>query len=339
MRRLRISASRLFTLFLFFILSTASVYSENIRGKNAGILQIDGSTVELKPEELLTIVYPDEISAFHEGIEIQIQIPLLLRKLRNSFALMIYRSVSPKPGEGRNEYSGARIHMEIIPAREKTFVRIPFSETHGITKNALTSILPIPVSTEQFPLLAVILPIMKGIPDAAFSEKLIISAIPIWKNEGSLTINITNPSGNPEEIIEVTVDKEVIELNEAIELSAGIHSVRVASTHAPTIEETIALEPGEETVLNLELDYRPPELTIHIPEGAIVRLDGKLIETDDNVKVIVTDPRNHSISYTFGELEVSRDFTVQPGSRISINLLVDVKITERNGSGRSKEGE
>jgi len=342
MRRSRISTGRLSALLLFSILPTLPVYSENIRGRSAGTLQIDGSTVELKPEELITIAYPDKISAFHEGIEIQIQIPPLFRKLRNSFALMIYRDISPKPDEGRNEYSGTRIHMELIPAREKTFVRVPFSRAHGITGDLLASVLPIPISAEQFPLLMAILPIMKGIPDAALSEKLIISAVPIWKNEGSLTVNIINPSGNPEEIIEVTVDKEVIELNKAIKLPTGIHKVRVASTHAPAIEETIALEPGEEAVLNLELNYRPPELTIHIPGDAIVRLDGNLIETSDDVKVIETEPGNHSISYAFGELEVSRIFTVQPGSRISINLFVDVEITERGeggGGGYGRDGE
>jgi len=316
------------TLLLFFVSSIVPVYPENIRGTIAGMLQIDGPTVELKPDELITVVYPDEISAFQEGIEIQVEIPSSLRRFRNSFALMIYRNISPEPKKNRNEYNATRIHMELIPAREKTFVRIPFDKTHGITGDALTSILPMPVNAEQFPLLVVVLPIMKGIPDAAFSEKLKISATPIWKNEGSLTVNITNPSGNSEETIQVIVDNSVIELNETIKLQTGIHKVRVASTHAPVIEQTIVLEPGEEITLNLELDYRPPELTIHIPGDSIVRLDGELIENDDTVKVVKVDPGGHSISYTLGELEVSRSFTVQPGSRIKIHLFVDVEITE-----------
>jgi len=329
---------KLFMLISLSILSTVSVYSENIRGRIAGMLQIGGSAVKFKPEELIIIAHSDKISTFQEGIEIQIEIPSQLRKFRNSFALMIYRDISPDPNENRSDYTGTRIHMELIPARERTFVRIPFSETHRITGDALSSVLPIPINAEQFPLLAAVLPVMKGIPDAAFSEELIITVVPIWKNEGSLTVNITNLSENSEESIEVTVDGKAIGLNEATRLSSGIHKLRVASTHAPAIEQTLALEPGEELTLSLALDYRPPELTIHIPRGAIIRLDGELIETVDIIKVIETEPGDHLISYTLGELEVSRNFTVQPGSRFNISLLVDVEITEGSDSAGGEYG-
>jgi len=338
MKRMNTSMGKLLMLAFFSTLSIFSVYSENIRGRTSAILQIDGSAVSFKPEELIVIANTDEFSTFQEGIEIQIEIPSLLRSFRNSFALMMYKDITPDPNENQNEYSGTRIHMELIPARERTFVRIPLSETHEITGDALSSVLPIPVDAEQFPLLATVWPIMKGIPDAAFSEEFIITVVPIWKNEGSLTVNITNLSENSEETIEVTLDREAIELNKAIRLSAGIHKLRVASTQAPAIEQTIAVEPGEELTLDLALDYRPPELTIHIPRDTIIRLDGELIETDDIVKVIETEPGDHSITYTFGELEVSRSFTVQPGSRLNISLLIDVEIAESSDSGGKKYG-
>lgn len=330
--------SRPFISLLLFVLSIASVYSENIRGKTTGTLQINGPAVEFKPEEQVIITHPDEILAFQEGIEIQVEIPPSLREFRNSFALMIYKDISLDSEGNRNEYRGTKIHMELIPARERTFVRIPFSKTHEITGDALTSVLSTPINAEQFPLLVTVLPIMKGIPDTAFSRKLIIRTVPIWKNEGSLRVNITNLSEDSEETVEVTVDKTTIELNKAVKLPAGIHKVRVASTHAPAIEQTIAVEPGEEITLNLELDYSPPELTIHIPQGVIIRLDGRPIEVDDTVEVIEVAPGNHSISYTLGELEVSRNFIVQSGSKMNINLFIDVEITERSDSGGSEYG-
>jgi len=333
-----ISIGRLFILLLLAISPIISLYSENIRGRATATLQVDGPAVEFKPEELIIIRYLDEIPAFQEGIEIQVEIPSSLRKFRNSFALMIYRNVSPDQDENRNEYNATRIHMELIPSREKTFVRIPFSEIHKITGDALTSVLPIPIDVEQFPLLVTVLPIMKGIPDAAFSEELIVRAIPIWKEEGSLTVNITSLSGNPEETIEVTVDETAIELNKTVILPSGIHKVRAASTHAPAIEQSITLEPGEEITLNLTFDYKPPELTIHIPQSAIVRLDDKLIESNDSVIVIEADPGEHSISYILGEMEVSRSFSVQPGSKINIKLFADVEITERSDSGGGEYG-
>jgi|GEM_PF-588952 len=335
MEKLKTSKNKLIILFFFSISSIGSLYSENIRGRIAGTLQIDEPAVEFKPEEQV-IIKSDKPSAFQEGIEIQVIVPSLLRDFRNSFALMIYKDISPDPNENLNEYSGTKIHMELIPARERVFVRIPFNKTDEITGDALTSVLSIPVNSEQFPLLLSVLSIMKGIPDVAFSEKFIISAVPIWKNEGSLTVTTTNSSGDSEEIIEVSVDRTSIGLNKTVRLPAGIHKVRIASTHAPVIEETITLEPGEEKTLDFELDYKLPELTIHIPQGAITRLDGELIDFDETVKVIEVYPGDHLISYTLGELEVSRNFTVQPGSELTISLFADVEITERGGSGESE---
>ena len=134
--------------------------------------------------------------------------------------------------------------MRLLPSRESAFVRVPFSENHGIAGDALTDVLPIPVDKGQFPLLVTILPVTKGIPDSAFLEELSISTVSLWKNEGSLTVSITNLSGDSEETVSILVDGNEINMGEAITLSAGIHKVRVTSTHAPTVEKTIAVEPG-----------------------------------------------------------------------------------------------
>lgn len=326
-----------FMLLLMAITFTMSAQAENIRGRNAGTVLSDGSGITFNPEELV-VIDSGTIPDFQEGLEIRLDIPNSLRRYQNSFALLIFRDINPVPSESNRSYSGTRIYMRLLPSRESAFVRIPFSENHGIAGDALTDVLPIPVDKGQFPLLVTILPVTKGIPDSVFLEELSISTVSLWKNEGSLTVSITNLSGDTEETVSILVDGNEINMGEAITLSAGIHKVRVTSTHAPTVEKTIAVEPGQEVSLNLLLDYRPPELTVNIPDGASIFLDGESVDVDGKLAIIETDPGDHIITYSLGNLEVNRSFTVRPGSKVKIDLIIDIEIVDVSEGAGSEYG-
>lgn len=326
-----------FLLLLMAIIFTMSAQAENIRGRIAGTLLSDGPGVTFNPEELV-VIDSGTIPDFQEGMEIRLRIPHSLRQYQNSFALLIFRNINPAPSERNRSYSGFRIYMRLLPSRESAFVRIPFSENHGIAGDALTDVLPVPVDTGQFPLLVTILPVTKGIPDSVFLEELSISTVPLWKNEGSLTVNITNLSGDSEETVIILVDGKEIILGEAVTLSAGIHRVRITSTHAPTVEKTIAIEPGREVSLSLSLDYRPPELTVNIPVGASILLDGEPVDTDETIAIIETDPGDHIITYSLGNLEVNRSFTVRPGGKVKIDLIIDIEIVDVSEGTGSEYG-
>ncbi|MCK5737082.1 MAG: hypothetical protein KAH21_11415 [Spirochaetaceae bacterium] len=307
--------------------------AENIRGEISGTAEINGSGISFNPEDLV-IIESGKIPAFQEGIELRLEIPEALNRYQNSFALLIFRDVTPSPSQENRSYIGTRAYMRLLPSRSSAFIRIPFSENHGITGDALTDVLPLPVTTGQFPLLITVLPVMKGIPDSAFQENLSISAVPLWKDEGALTVDIANPSGNPEEIVNITVDGRDITPGEELILSAGIHRIRASSTHAPTVEKTIAIEPGQVLSLSLPLDYRPPELTVSIPDGAFILLDGEIIETSESIAILETLPGDHMITYSLGNLEVNRHFTVRPGGKVKIELIIDIEIVDMgNGSG------
>jgi hypothetical protein len=323
-------------LVLLFIIS-ASVHGENIRGEVAGTAQTGGQNVVFNPENIV-IIRSGTIPDFQEGIELRLEIPETLNRYQNSFALLIFQDIKPSPDSDTRSYTGKRAYMRLLPSRSSAFIRIPFTEGHGISSDALTDVLPVPVEADQFPLLLTVLPVMKGIPDSAFLENLSISVVPLWKNEGALTVDIANPSGNPEETIDITLDGESIDAGEEMILSAGIHRVRVSSTHAPTVEKTIAIEPGEVLSLSLPLDYRPPELTVSIPEGAIILLDGKAVETDRSIAVLETIPGDHVITYSLGNLEVNRHFTIRPGGKVKIELIIDIEIVDLGEGSGSEYG-
>lgn len=332
-----IRATRIAALLCVAVLISSPIYAENIRGKNAGSLQSDGPRVLFHPEELVVIDI-DSIPGFQEGMEIRLEIPPALRRYQNSFALLIFKDISPAPSPDNRSYTGNRSYMRLLPSRDSTFVRIPFSDGHGISGDALTDVLPVFVEADQFPLLLTILPVMKGIPDSAFTEELSVSAVPLWKNEGFLTIGIANPSGNPDEAITVMLDGNEIELDEGLTLSSGIHRVRITSSHAPTVERTVAIEPGQELSLNLVLDYRPPELTVNVPEGSTILLDGEEIDTSGDVMILETTPGSHIITYSLGNLEVNRSFTIRPGAKVKIDLVIEIDIVEYGERAGSEYG-
>lgn len=325
-------------LFILFLIHLAvASYAENIRGTVAGTIADGTEGLSFKPEELI-ILDGSEISNIQEGVEIRVEIPAGIRRFQNSFALFIYRNVQPIPTRDRNTYTGTRTYMRLLPSREALFLRIPLYRKHSITSDALTEVLPNSVAAEDFPLIITVLPVMKGVPDSAFNQLLRISSSAIWKNEGTLSVDVTNPSGDPDEIIEMTVDGHIAEIGERITLEAGLHRIVVTSTHAPTVEKTVAVEPGREENLELSLDYTPPEISIVIPDEATIYLDGKRVASSGPMVVMNTAPGEHTVRYILGGMEVSRSFNIRPGGKVKIDLIFEIDILDYSDDSGNRFG-
>ena len=319
----------IYLVLLFIAVSGAwlPLHAENIRGDVAGVLDEHNDSVSFYPENIV-IIHPDDIPDLQEGMELLIQIPQALRQFQNSFALLIYRELSPAPEVNQRSYTGSRAYMRLLPMRESTYIRIPFIDEHDISGGAFTDVLPVTISADQFPLILTVAPIVKGIPDSAFKEEMTIKTLPLWKNQGVLTLNIENPSGNSDEVIAATVDGESLILGQAVSLSAGMHRISVTSTHAPTVIKTIAIEPGEEITLDITLNYRPPRLTINVPTGTSLFLDGQAVEGEGATWVIETEPGTHVVAFTLGDVRIDRSFVVRPGGHVKIDLQIDISVLE-----------
>ncbi len=338
MKNYLLSVSRQFAILVLLGAVFSGVgHAENIRGRVAGTLGFNGATLNFLPEQLVAVNF-DVNSNLMNGIELQLDIPGELQRYQNSFALMVFRNVSPKPALDNRSYSGTRAYMRLLPSRNTTFIRIPFESNHGITGDALTDVLQVPVNSNEFPLLVTVLPVMKGIPDNAFTSELGVRISPIWKNEGTITLRITNPSGNPDEIISVSIDGKAAEIDTPVTVSAGMHRIRVRSSHAPAAEKNIAVEPGQKLVVDWILDYRPPEITISKPLGSSILLDGEEIVSSSPAVVVESKPGSHVITYRMGEWEISRRFTLLPGAKLAIDLLVEIDIVEYGESTGNEFG-
>ena len=304
---------------LFLLVLAPPLYGENVRGEVTAILSSEGGSGLFRPEQLIAVDF-SSVNPSQNGIELRIDIPEGLRRYPNTFALLLFRDVSPAPNDTVLSYSGDRMYMRLIPARDSMYVRI--------TGDAYTDILPHPVTPNEYPLIAAVLPVMKGVPDSAYSHSMELEVVPLWKNEGRITVEIANPSGDADEEFQITVDDRPVALGETITLEAGLHKVRVSSTHAAPVERTAALKPGDELLLSVEMDYSPPELTVRFPLGAAVLLDGEIIEAEGTTAVLDISPGEHEIIGIVGDVQVSRRFTVSPGGKIQVELIVDIDIVE-----------
>ena len=314
-------------LFIILMLCSQNLGAENIRGNVAGFVAKADDEVNFRLEELSVIDSPKK-TRLQSGVEIQISIPAKMQHYQNGFAFFLYKNVSPQPKANKQSYDGTRVYMRLLPSRDFMYIRIPFDEEHDITGDALTQLLPMPVKPEDFPLIATILPVSKGIPDIAFTQNFTIKALPLWKDEGFISVVIDNLLGIPEERVSIIVSGREIAQGELTTLASGIHKIQVSSTHAPVVERTVVIEPGSNINVRISLDYRPPIVTILFPKGAKALLDGHEIDSSSEGVTLEVEAGKHTVTAIIGEYRVSREFFVRPGSRVGIELLVDIKIME-----------
>ncbi len=340
MKRIRKKMTAVIIIISLFCFCIQNLAAESINGKTVGFIAGNSDAITFNLEDIV-VINAVSIPDHQEGMELEIDIPGSLQDYQNSFALMIYKSVTPEPGMDVKSYNGIRVYMRLLTTRESMYLRIPFNTHHTVSGDALTQLLPVAVTPDDFPLLFTILPVVKGIPDMVYSQNFTIQASPLWRNEGLVSVSITNLSGSPEETILITIDGNEVSQNEKIALETGIHKIIVSSTHAPLVEKTVVVEPGEEIDIPVTLDYRPPELTIKTLDGAQIFLDGNEILSDDNgievdnsILTLEVEPGDHIITSILGDYELSRSFTIRPGGRVRIELLFEIKIAEyENESG------
>lgn len=311
----------------------APISAESVRGPMAGTLTVGGPAVTLVPEELVAVNLAGS-GPFLRGVELRVELPASFQPYRTSFALMIYRDIDPGPADGTRSYAAVRSYMRLLPNRDNLYLRIPTKEDHGLTGDALTALLPAPIETSSFPLLATIIPVMKGIPDDAYTLPLRVSLAPLHEEKGSLDLRFVNLSGDPDEILILTIDgKQMDPETSPFILEAGLHRVRVESNRAASDEKTVAVEPGDQIELPWELDYTPPELSVEIPDGVEALLDGVVLETAGTSVVLNPEPGFHVITFQAGDFSVTREFTLLPGGKMAVGLRVDVDLRDYGENG------
>jgi hypothetical protein len=192
--------------------------------------------------------------------------------------------------------------------------------------------LPEPARAEDFPILASVIPIMKGVPESAQDLVFYLKCRPLLRSAGLAQIRIVPPDG--EHRFDVWVDQTSLSSGASsspwettIELPAGLHTLRVSSRTLLAAESTFTIEPAGTASLVVEL--KPLEATVDVqaPRGATVSIDGRRLDYPRESRIALL-PGEHVVRFWMGDYSNTRTFTVAEGKRYTVYLEMNIGVKE-----------
>lgn len=323
-------------LLLLFMLSTfaLSVSAENIRGPVSGTLILDdlneNRSVTTKVEHLTGIVIKD-ISPLIQGIKISVRASNEMVIYKNSFALYLYKDLDKDFSEEENSYRGSQAFMRFLTFSDDLSVLIPLSAAHTLSSDRSSFLMADSNQGENFPLLISILPITKGIPDAAYNKELTIDISPVYFKKGLLVLNIMNDRAEEiSEGIRISIDGKSYDWpNGPYLLNTGLHTLTIRTEDGSEESVPFSLDSGQTLNMDHVLQYQLPLLSIEAMEGLSVYLDQRLLTQSEIKTAMEIQPGSHSIRFELGDFKMSRDFTAEMQQRITITMIPEILLETR----------
>jgi hypothetical protein len=269
----------------------------------------------------------EEETPFLEGIRVELLLSNELKKYFDSYALGIYKNVSPRPDTSVRFYSGERALFQYLPYLNRIHIQIP------LEKLRIEEPLPVgtyrlenPVMRSDFPLLLTMVPLAKGIPAVVADKKFYFSIKPLLEKKGFVTLVLHFPRGLEGEQVDLFVDDEKISFPvQRQELSSGIHQLQVVSSSFKEVHTSFAVESGKTTVVDLHLEEMISQLTIEAPLGAELYLDGEKLS--DPFPIAIGEG-THLVRAKIADHSVSKKFSVQKGKHYHLSIIFDIIINE-----------
>lgn len=327
------SGKRLCICALLTTLIVAGAAAEQVRGIVVVEIQVpsDASferTVELGLEEAAVIDLEAD-THFLEGIRVEVVLSNELKKHFDSYALGIYKNLSPTPRKQVRFYTGERALYQYLPYLNRIYIHIPFAGTVVEEPAPVgTYRLQSPVRPEDFPLLLTMIPLSKGIPATIADKKFYFTVKPLLERKGITNIRVRFPSGSEGETIRLFVDGvQIQEAGQPLELPSGIHKLRIVSSSFKEINTSFAVESGVTSVVEVDLEILISRLTVEAPLGTELYLDGEKISNTTAFPLPIGEG-NHLVRAKIADHSVSKKFTVQPGKHYHISIIFDIIVKE-----------
>jgi hypothetical protein len=321
----------LFAFTMLALLLTPVLWGEQIRGLVVQEVRVPSDaaferTVELSLEEAVVLSLEEE-TPFLEGIRVELLLSNELKKYFDSYALGIYKNISPRPNSSVRFYSGERALFQYLPYLNRIHIQIPLEKLR--TEEPIpvgTYRLENPVTRSDFPLLLTMVPLAKGIPAAIADKKFYFSIKPLLEKKGFVTLVLHFPRGLEGGEVDLFVDDEKISFPvQRQELSSGIHQLQVVSSSFKEVHTSFAVESGKTTVVDLHLEEMISQLTIEAPLGAELYLDGEKLS--DPFPVPISEG-THLVRAKIADHSVSKKFSVQKGKHYHLSIIFDIIINE-----------
>jgi hypothetical protein len=319
---------------LLFAGAAVAVRPDQIRGIVVSELAVPSdaaweNTVALNIEEMavLRLVEPSPLLT---DIRVELRLSNALKKHFDTFALAVYKNVSPPPQADRRFYEGGRAFFQYLPYLNRIYVLLPLagSEEPEEPLPVGTYRLQQPLAPDDFPLLVTLVPLAKGVPASITEEKAYLTFKPVLRKRGYVELDLSFPSGREAQPVRLFVDdQEVPRTDTPLELAAGIHQLRVLSTGFKDVSTTFAVETAKTTHLEVALEELTSTLRVDAPQGAEVFLDGKRL-ADSSTGEYTIQPGSHLVRIKIGDYSHSKKFTIEAGKDYHLAVIFDIIVNE-----------
>jgi hypothetical protein len=278
----------------------------------------------------MAVVHLEGDTRFLRGLRLELALSNLLKKHFDSFALAVYRNVSPEPLPGIKAYQGERIFFQYLPYQNRVYVLLPLGGMEGVDE-------PLPAGSfrvetllarEDFPILVAIRPLMKGVPDAVAESKFILTVKPILEKKGQFELVLRYPQGMEGEPVSLFLDdQELGGFEGRRELPTGLHRLRVTSGAFKEVNTGFTVESGKTSVVEVQLEMLASMLTIEAPENAEVFLDGEKLPAFAGIRLPIEEGE-HQLRIKVADYSVSKKFTVSKGRHYHLSCIFDILLSE-----------
>jgi hypothetical protein len=330
-------------------------FGQNLRGLVVEEVRVPADaayekTVGISLEEMAALSLEGD-ARFLRGIRLELLLSNLLKQHFDTFALAVYRRLSPEPRKEVRAYQGERIFFQDLPYLNRILVQLPLGgeedgpagEAAGESASARSGEsanersgegiyrLPAPLSREDFPLLVVILPLTKGIPDTVAEARFRLTVRPVVARRGTIQLSLRAPAGAPAGPITAYLDErelspaELQAFKDGQELPAGLHRLRLVSPGLQEVNTSFTVEPGKASALDIELQSLATLLSIEAPQDAEVFLDGEKLTGLSGLPIA---EGNHQVRVKIADYNLTRKFSAQPGRHYHLSCIFDIIISE-----------
>jgi len=287
------------------------------------------NTVALTIEEMAVVALARD-TPFLTDIRVELHLSNALKKHFDTFALGVYKNISPAPRRDRRFFEGQRAFFQYLPYLNRIYVLIPLegSEAPQEPLPVGTYRLAEPVRANEFPLLVTLVPLGKGVPSSISAEKFYLTLRPVLQKKGYLELELRFPAGHESQPARLLVDERDLPYpTPPLELPAGIHQLRVLSAGYKEVSTSFAVESGKTVRLEIPLEQLLSTLRIDAPQGAQIFLDGKRIAEPPSGEYPI-EPGTHLVRVKVGDYSHSKKFTVEPGRHYHLGVVFDIIVNE-----------
>ena len=316
--------------FSFLLIPCSFCGAETFRVRKVCSVSLPGDSAEeqnavLGINDSLAVFMPQDMT-YLEGFELKIKIPQIVADWRDSVAFSVYDGIRPKPNASTIDYSGTRIFVTPLPAKLNWIVHVPLKNKNSIKDNGyIAKIEAVPDVSSGYTFIR-FQPAMKGVPDETYDAKFNVAVKPVLMNKGTLKLEVFSPDGQNASYEVFIDDAPVALLNGKVLLDSGKHNLNVQSEEFRNEMRTVYIEQAKTSEIQINLKSLAPTLIVTAPETSDVFIDDEKVDSFGTEFVV--SEGEHIVKCQLGGYEIVRSLSIEKGKSYSVNLAVDLEISE-----------